>query len=122
MVKKKVYDPTHEFEMLNSTIRMDGVGEDQVVKDLLSDKFVHGTDAEAGSIALQLAQILTGVNATADQQRVIMTRLDKLDRAQQAWDKDKKKFLEDVDKRAEALITNNPMQKDRYAADWAQAA
>jgi len=119
---KKKYDSTRELEMLNSQVRMDGVGEDPVVKDLLSDKFVKGTDMEAGSIALALAELLTGMKATAHQQDVIMKRFDKLERAQRAWETDKKKFLEDVDRRAESLRTSNPIQKDRYAADWAQAA
>lgn len=120
--KKQVYDPNREAEMLNSQVRMDGVGEDQVVKDLLSDKFVTGTDTEVGPIALALAELLTGMKASQAQQDAIMKRLDKYERAQVAWEKDKKKFLEDIDKRSASLIVTNPLEKEKMMAQWAVAA
>jgi len=125
MSKRKqapVRDVAREAEILDSPVRMDGVGESQLVKDLLSDKFVTGSDTYAGGIALQLAQMITGIQATSAQNEAIMARFDKLERAQDAWNEDKKKFLEEVDKRAASLLTNNPAIKEKYQADWAVAA
>jgi hypothetical protein len=122
MSKRQVRDTNREAEILESPVRMDGVGEDPVVKAMLSEEFVTGSDTYAGGIALQLAQLITGLQANSAQQNAIMARFDKYEKAQEAWDTDKKKFLEEVDKRAASLLTSNPALKERYQADWAVAA
>lgn len=120
--RKPVYDPSHEAEMLESPVRMDGVGESQLVKDLLSPEFVTMPDTKAAPIAMALAELLTGMKMQASQQAKLMERFDKIEQAQIAWEKDKAKFLEDVDKRAASLLTTNPAQLDKYKAEWMRTA
>ena len=120
--RKQQYDSSREAEMLDSKIRMDGVGEDPLVRDLLSDEFVTMPDTQAAGIAKALAELLTGMKINSAQNEAIMKRFDKIEKAQRAWETDKQKFLDEVDARSRSLLTTNPAQRDKYAAEFMQAA
>ena len=122
MPKQPKYDPQAERERLNSPVRMDGAGEDRVVQEMLSDNFVKAKDTEAAYIAKALAELLTGQQMTTDQINKLMSRFERIERAQEAWENDKQKFLDDIDARSRALLTNDPHKKDKYAAEFMSAA
>ena len=52
--------PKDNPEALASEIRMDGVGEDKAIQDLVSDEFLTADDMQAASIAAGVARILRG--------------------------------------------------------------
>jgi hypothetical protein len=91
-------------ETLDKPVRLDGVGEDQVVKDLLSDKFVHGTNAEAFDIAVGLQQLLRNMSVLdskmTDQYQQLKSRMDEMDKSANDWEANREKFIEEVIARA----------------------
>jgi len=120
---QKIEQAQKEAEVLDSQVRTDGVGEDPVVRDLLSDKFVEGTNREALDIALALQQLIRGQNAILSRvegQGEAITRLsermDKMDKDAQRWNEDRGQFLEEVQTRAEALRIKDPDKKAKLVA------
>ena len=56
--KTPVRDLNKEQEVLESSVRTDGVGEDPAIKALLSDDFISAPDSEALQVALALQEII----------------------------------------------------------------
>jgi hypothetical protein len=110
-------------EKLNAPVNMNGVGEDPAVQDLLSDKFVKGTNAEATEIAMALRQIISGQSLLLQNQErqaeeiaKVRTRMAEMDSAAEKWEKDKTAFLQEVADKADRIRTSNP---DRIIANGA---
>jgi hypothetical protein len=60
--KKQVMNsPAEQQAILDKPVNPTGVGEDQAIKDLLSDKFVGMNDMDAAQIAIAVAKIVRGV-------------------------------------------------------------
>jgi hypothetical protein len=104
-----------EAERLNAPVNMNGEGEDQVIKDLLSDKFVNGTNEEAVDISIALRQLISGQSILlANQERQseeisrIKSRMVKIDEDAERWETDRTKFLQEVEDRADRLRTVSP--------------
>lgn len=126
--RSKPVDNTREqAEKLNSIVRMDGVGEDPVIKALVSDEFVKASDSDALDVALLLQQVIRGQNSLlgkqdemSEQLNKLRGRMDSFDRAAKAWETDREKFLSGVDERAEGLRIDDPKAKERLIAKEAQ--
>jgi hypothetical protein len=86
-----------EQERLDAQVNLNGVGEDQVIKDLLSDKFVKGTNQEASEIGMEK----------------IRQRMAEMDKTAEKWEADKVRFTQEVMDKAESLRTQDP---DKFIA------
>lgn len=120
MSKRK--SSNQEAERLASQVRMDGKGEDPVVKALLSDKFVEGTNQEALDISLALQQLIRGNASLLENQEKmsqeisrLKSKMNKMDKAAEAWEADKVKFAQEVFERAERLKVSGH-EKDKLVA------
>jgi hypothetical protein len=109
-------------EALNSPVNLSGAGEDQVVKDLLSDKFVKGTNAEALEIGMALQQIIRGQSALLENQSAftdqiakLRQRMDEMDKAASRWEQDREGFIQEVLDRAEKLRATGDAKDRRHA-------
>jgi len=123
----RIEQALREEEVLNSPVRMDGVGEDPVVRDMLSDKFVAGTNAESLNIALALQELVRGQNSIlgmvrgqGDSISKLTERMNKMDRAAERWNKDRQGFVESVQEKAEALKIQSPDEKAKFLAKAGQ--
>lgn len=120
---ERIEQAQSESERLNSQVRMDGVGEDPAVRDLLSDNFIEANDAEALNIALALQQLIRGQNSilgmvTGQGEAItkLTERMNKFDADAERWQKDRQSFFEEVQERADALKITDPEQKARLIA------
>lgn len=109
-------------EVLASPVNPTGQGEDPAVRDLLSSKFVEGSNAEALNIALAIQQIVKGQNSLlenqdrfADDLRRIHQRMDEMDKTADRWNTDREAFVQEVLDRADTLKANG-LEKDRIVA------
>lgn len=97
---KRNKSKAESLNTLDALVRTDGVGEDPAVKALLSDDFVKGSNVQALEIASSIQQLVRGMNIMqekfSDQFSKIHKRMDEMDKAAEAWEKDKQKFIEDV--------------------------
>lgn len=112
-----------EEEVMNSPVRMDGVGEDPVIKALLSDQFVEGSNKNSLDIALALQALVRGQGAILNQIQgqgeaitKLTERMNKMDKASEAWNRDRQGFIENVQEKAEALKIKNPEEKAKLIA------
>lgn len=103
-------------EVLNSAVNLNGVGEDPVVKAMLSDQFVNGTNKEALDVALALQQLIRGTDSLLANQERFSTELNRLNERMNAmdfsaekWEKDRQSFMEEVLSKAESL--KDPTQR-----------
>jgi hypothetical protein len=106
-----------ELEMLNSTVRINGAGEDQVIKDLLSPKFVDLPDAGAARIAVALDALLKGQSMQAEAMTKLYDKMEKYDADARRWEEDKVKFMEDWSRKAEEKLAG--LDKDVLEAKTA---
>ena len=125
--KRKVDNTSEQIERLESEVRLDGVGEDPAVKALVDGTFANATDTEALNISLMLQQIVRGqtsILSNQDKQAQELSRLrekmDRYDRDAEKWEKNKEKFIDEVNKRAEALRIDDPDKKAQLIAQEAQ--
>jgi hypothetical protein len=116
-----------QAEILNSTVRMDGVGESPLVQAVLSNKFAEATNLEAIDIALLLQQMIRGQNSMLSKQNELSDELNKLrgkmdgfDKAAKAWEDDRAGFLAKVNDRAGDLRIDDPAKKAALIAKEAQ--
>ncbi len=86
-----------------------------VVKDLMSDKFTHGTNAEATEIAMALRQLISGQQVLlqnqseqAEQIAKIRAKMAAMDAAAQRWEEDRERFSQEIQEKADRLRTRNP--------------
>jgi len=106
-----------EAERLNSPVNLNGVGEDKVIQDLLSPKFVEGTNVEAAEIAMALRQLITGQSLLLQNQQrqseeiaKVRQRMSEMDKDAEKWETDKQAFLQEVADKADRIRTTNPDQ------------
>ena len=125
--KKKVSNVSEQIERLESQVRLDGVGEDPAVKALVDGTFEKSSDLGALEIALMLQQIVRGQTSilhNQDQQALELARLrekmDKYDQDAEKWEKNKEKFIDEVNKRAEEFRIDDPNKKAQLIAQEAQ--
>lgn len=118
--------PNKEQEVLHSTVNLSGEGEDPVVKALVSDQFVKGTNQEATDIALALQQLVRGQSALLENQTQfseqiskLRQRMDEMDKTAQRWETDRENFVQEVLDRAEKLRASD-MEKDKIIARGSQ--
>ncbi len=112
-------DLNHELEILNSQIRMSGQGEDPAVQKLLM-RLVSASDSEALQIALELQRIVRGPasmlenlddpSVQAELNR-IREQHEKADKAAQAFESDRERFIEEVTEKAEKRYTKREWEK-----------
>ena len=122
MSKKPSRDLERENAILSSNVRMDGKGEDPVVKAVLSEEFATKMDnQEVLDVALGLQQLIKGQNSILENQATqaeelakLRARVDKYDEDAKKWDDDKDKFLEDVYKKADSLRISDPMKRASF--------
>lgn len=120
-------DVNREMEILTTPVRSDGVGEDKVIQDLLSDKFVTAPDREAFPIALALQELIRGQASVlanqkdlSDELNAMRTRMDAYDRDKERWETDRVKFLEEIESKAESLRITDPMKKAKFEGEQAK--
>lgn len=99
MAKKRT--KAEQAELLNKPIK--DFEEQQVVKDLLSDKFVHASDAEASEVTVALAELIRGQKMMTEELVKLRERMSKYDEFAEKWESDKERFLEEVSKDADKL-------------------
>lgn len=121
--KRKVDNSNEQLERLNSQVRLDGVGEDPAVKAMLSPEFAEMPNSQALDIALALQDLIRGQNSILSNQKEqaeelgkLRERMDKYDKAEEAWKKDRAGFIEKVRSRAEDLRIEDPKEKARLQA------
>ncbi len=118
---KKLDDRTTERgqHLINPT----GEGEDPVVKAVLSNTFVNGSNVEAARIAVALQELLRGqslMNARfAEQLDKMNKRMDEMDKASERWETDREKFINEIMDRAEKLKASG-FEKDKILAKGSQ--
>jgi hypothetical protein len=125
--KKKVDNVSEQIERLESQVRMDGVGEDPAVKALVDGTFEKASNLNALDISLMLQQIVRGQTSilhNQDQQAQELAKLrekmDRYDKDAEKWEKDKEKFIDEVNKRAEEFRIDDPNKKAQLIAQEAQ--
>lgn len=121
---KKILKP--DEEVLQSLVNADGTGEDPAVRAMLSDKFVEGSNVEATQIALALQQIIRGQNSLlsnqdrfAEELNALHRRMDEMDKAAQAWETDRERFIQEQLDKAESLKATG-YDKDKILAKGGQ--
>lgn len=109
-------------EVLRTPVNLDGAGEDQVIKDLVSDKFSKGTNQEALDIGLALQTIIRGQTSLLENQQQfsdelnrLRARMDQMDKAANKWDQDRENFIQEVLDRSEKLIATG-IERDKIIA------
>lgn len=115
--KRSTARKAREEEILNSPVNMNGVGEDQVIKDLLSPKFTEGTNQEAADIGIALRQLISGQNLLLQNQEKqseemarIHQRMADMDAAVEKWEKDKNGFIQEISDKMDRIRTASPDQ------------
>lgn len=123
----RIEQAQHESEILDSQVRLDGVGEDKAIQELLSDKFVEATDSEALDTALALQQLIRGQNSVLEMLQgqgeaitKLKERMDKYDRDAQRWEQDRSGFLEEIQAKAESLRITDEDKKAKLIAKAGQ--
>jgi hypothetical protein len=88
-----------------------------VVKDLMSDKFVKGTNSEATEIAIALRQLISGQDTLlqnqqkqSDEMARIRQKMAEMDKAAERWETDRQRFEDEINAKADSLRTRNPDQ------------
>ena len=119
----RIEQAQQEENILNSQVRLDGVGEDKVIQELLSDDFVKADNVDAMDIALALQELVRGQNSILGAMKgqgeaitKLQKRMDKMDKDAKRWEKDRAGFLESVQERSEKLKITDPEQKARLIA------
>ena len=116
-------------EAEQSKVRIDGKGEDPVVRDLLSKEFTTASNLDAVQIALALQALIRGQDSLLEQVKQsgeigrkaseeiahIKEHMDLVDRTLEAYQNDQKKFIQDTLDRAEKLRKTGT-EKDRTVA------
>lgn len=104
-----------ELEIVNSPVNLNGVGEDKVIHDLLSDKFVKGTNQEAAEIGMALRQLISGQAVMLQNQEEqsreiarIRSRMAEMDATAEKYEKDRDGFIQEVLDKADRIRTSNP--------------
>lgn len=112
-------------EALRSKVLRTGAGEDPVIKDLVGGKMAGATDSEALDMALALRQIIRGQEMTLEQLKRQEQEIAKLkeeaaarDKANEKWQTDQQKFMQEVMDRAESLKATGD-QLDKIKANAA---
>ena len=125
--KKKVSNISEQMERLESKVRLDGVGEDPAVKALVDGTFTNATETEALNISLMLQQIVRGqtsILSNQDKQAQELSRLrekmDKYDQDAEKWERNREKFIDEVNKKAEEFRIDDPDKKAHLIAVEAQ--
>ena len=125
--KKKVDNTSEQIERLESQVRLDGVGEDPAVKALVDGTFEKASNVEAFDIAAMLQQIVRGQNSILSNQKQqgqelarLKAKMAKMDEDAEKWEKNKEKFIDEVNKKAEAFCIDDPQKKAQLIAQEAQ--
>lgn len=111
MGRPKKIDKQREQEVLNSEVRIDGKGEEPVVRDMLSPQFVTMSDREALQITAMLSKLITGQEKTNDEMARLNERMDNYDKAAAAWENDRQKMFREITERAEKYKTPEAMAR-----------
>lgn len=121
-------DRQRRKEILNSPIGPKGTN-DPVVEALIADDFKDKKDSETLDIALQLQQLLGGVNSlVAGQQadrenfsraiEALRARIEAAEETQRRFEENRDKWYEEV--MARAPITNDPLKKEKLQMKGAE--
>lgn len=116
-------DLNREREILSKPVRSDGVGEDPVVKAVMSENFVTGTNAEALDIALAIQHLIKGQASVLENMKTITDEVAKLREQYNKWDEDarkynenREKFIQDINEKANKLRVTDPIEKANIKA------
>lgn len=117
-------DITREMAIMDTPIRMDGVGEDPVIQKVASSEFSQMSNSEAFDVVIALQQLLRG-NASimanqdglAQELAAVKAKMAKYDEDARKWDTDRQKFLEEINRKADKLRVTDPSKKAALAAD-----
>lgn len=127
MSRNRKRNVNHRQEVMNSQVRLDGVGEDPAVKAMLSPEFAVMPDLDASRIALALAQILNGQDQILKNEEAmgeaiakLQARMDAQDRDNTKWEEDRAKFLADVENNARSLLPAEGPLRDQVVAKASQ--
>lgn len=107
-------------EILNSTVRLDGVGEDPIVQDVLK-KLGQVSEFEAMKISIAMQEQLTGEPIDPERKSKLMQRAADRDKNLAAYEEDREQFIEDAyEAGARNLGRLSGSQKDQVKARAAE--
>jgi len=107
---------------------MDGKGEDPAMQALLSPDFATMSNKEALTIAMAVQELVRGqaslasnmesvtssLTAVSDLVEKLQERMERMDKAEVAWQTDREKFFQTVSDRAESLRIRDPEEKTKF--------
>jgi len=121
-----LHSEAEQAEILSKEVRLDGVGEDPVIKALVSDKFVDAPDHEAFDVGAALRDLIRGQARLIENQKKQEEDLQKMrawmverDAAAKQFEEDPVKFAQDINSRADNLRVSG-LAKDKVQAKFAQ--
>lgn len=101
--KEQIYDVNRQIEIGQSPVRLDGAGEDQVVKDLLSPEFATMPDSQVLDISNALREILLGQRLMGERLQKIEEKIREYEKDEKEWETDRRKFIEKLNRKADAV-------------------
>ncbi len=105
-----------QAETLDKPINRSGEGEDQAIKDLLSDDFTTMSNKEASAIGMALQQIIRGQQMVSDEIAKLNDRVETMDKEALERELAQKKYIEEVLDKAESLKATGE-NKDKIIAN-----
>lgn len=121
MAKRKITTGerhNRENEVLNSQVRLDGIGEDGPVADLA--RLPEMSNVDAAKVALQLQQLIRGENSILGQQQTelmnrLMEKMEAMDRMAAKWESDRLRYVEEMTAMADRLRKSEDAQEKARA-------
>lgn len=111
-------------EVLNKEIRMDGVGEDSLIKSLLNGEFDNLPDKQALEFGVLLRKLISGeeyisqnLDKITQSVNMLADRIDKMEKAKEAYESNQQAFLEEARERGEAVRNDDPAYKNKLLAE-----
>lgn len=113
--KKEIFDTNRQIEAGQSIVRLDGVGEDQAVQEVLSPEFPTMPDSKAFDIANALREILVGQKVMGQELAEMRAKMAKYDRDEEAWNEDRRNFVEGLSRKADAVRVPDSQRESMQA-------
>jgi len=104
---------------MDKPINLSGAGEDQAIKDLLSDDFLTMSNKEASAIGMALQQIIRGQEMVSSEIAKLNEKVERIDKEALERELAQKKYIQEVLDKAESLKATG-MEKDRLIAQGLQ--
>jgi len=115
---------TNLTEILSKEINPTGDGEHPIIQKILDPQTAYAPPAEIyelmSAFQNQILQVTSALNNMSDKVSNLIDRVNAFDEASRRWDEDRKKFLEEVQAKAESLKITSPDEMERFQAQRAK--